>query len=139
VRFTESQRRRFASKAKDLGRKLLAEIATIVTPETLLAWHRQWIAHKYDQSAKRGPGRPHTLGEIEVFGDMDGGRESRLGYRPRVPSPTWGTKLPAVGSPRFWSGMASNCDGAEAKDTLPRNLRNWNTHESRRWSFTTSG
>ena len=63
LRFTDAQRRRLAAKAKGLGRKLLAEFATIVTPETLLAWHRQLIAHKYDGSGKRGPGRPRTLGE----------------------------------------------------------------------------
>ena len=45
LRFTDDQCRRLAAKAKGLGRKLLAEIATIVTPETLLAWHRQLIAH----------------------------------------------------------------------------------------------
>jgi len=29
-----------------LGRKVLDQIATIVTPETLLAWHRKLIAHR---------------------------------------------------------------------------------------------
>src|SRR6478672_9697245 len=56
----DDQRRRLAAKAKGLGRKLLAEVATIVTPETLLAWHRKLIAQKYDGSGKRGPGRPRT-------------------------------------------------------------------------------
>jgi hypothetical protein len=37
VRFNDDQRRRLAAKAKGLGRRLLAEVATIVTPETLLA------------------------------------------------------------------------------------------------------
>src|SRR5262245_49058300 len=60
-----AQRRRLAAKAKGLGRKLLAEMATIVTPETLLAWHRKLIAQKYDGSVKRGPGRPRTADEIE--------------------------------------------------------------------------
>jgi len=32
----DDQRRRLAAKAKGIGRKLLADIATIVTPETLL-------------------------------------------------------------------------------------------------------
>ena len=41
VRFNDDQRRRLAAKAKGLGRRLLAEVATIVTPETLLAWHRE--------------------------------------------------------------------------------------------------
>ena len=41
MRFNDEQRRRLAVTAKVLGRKLLAQIATIVTPETLLAWHRE--------------------------------------------------------------------------------------------------
>ena len=65
VRFNDDQRRRLASKAKGLGRKLLREVATLVTPETLLAWHRKLIARKYDGTAQRGPGRPKTPDEIE--------------------------------------------------------------------------
>src|ERR1700687_6087786 len=65
VRLNNDQRRRLAAKAKGLGRKLLAEVATIVTPETLLAWHRKLIAQKYDGSGKRGPGRYRTAGEID--------------------------------------------------------------------------
>ena len=45
LRFNDDQRRRLAAKAKKLGRKILAQIATIVTPQTLLAWHRKLIAH----------------------------------------------------------------------------------------------
>ena len=47
-RFNDDQRRRLAAKAKGLGSKLLREVATIVTPETLLAWQRRLIAQKYD-------------------------------------------------------------------------------------------
>jgi transposase len=66
LRLNDDQRRRLAAKAKGLGqRKRLAEVAGIVTPETLLAWHRKLIAEKYDGSAKRGPGRPRTDREIE--------------------------------------------------------------------------
>jgi hypothetical protein len=65
VRFNDDQRRRLAAKAKGLGRRLLAEVATIVTPETLLAWHRKLIANKYDGTAQRGPGRPRTAVDIE--------------------------------------------------------------------------
>src|SRR5436190_2910816 len=60
MRFTDDQRRRLAVRAKKLGRKVLAQVATIVTPETLLAWHRRLIAKKYDGSAYRQPGRPKT-------------------------------------------------------------------------------
>ena len=63
----DDQRRRLAAKAKKLGRRLLAEIATIVTPETLLAWHRKLIASKYDGRGQRGPGRPRTNGKIETL------------------------------------------------------------------------
>ena len=63
----DDQRRRLAAKAKKLGRRLLAEIATLVTPETLLAWHRKLIARKYDGSGQRGPGRPRTNGKIETL------------------------------------------------------------------------
>ena len=67
LRFTDDQRRRLAAKAKLLGRRLLAEMATIVTPETLLAWHRKLIAQKYDGTAHRSPGRPRTADEIEAL------------------------------------------------------------------------
>ena len=46
LRFHDDQRRRLAVKAKTLGRRVLAEVATLVTPETLLAWHRKLIAQK---------------------------------------------------------------------------------------------
>jgi putative transposase len=64
LRLKDDQRRRLATKAKGLGRKILAEVATIVTPDTLLAWHRKLIAQKYDGSGKRGSGRPRTAREI---------------------------------------------------------------------------
>ena len=63
----DEQRRRLAAKAKGLGRKRLSEVAGIVTPETLLAWHRKLIAAKYDGSANRRPGRPRTDSEIEAL------------------------------------------------------------------------
>jgi len=67
MRFSDDQRRRLAAKAKKLGRKLLSQVATIVTPETLLAWHRKLIAKKYDGSLFRTPGRPHTATEITTL------------------------------------------------------------------------
>ncbi len=46
---------------------MLSELATIVTPETLLKWHRKLIADKYDGSVQRRPGRPVTQKEIEAL------------------------------------------------------------------------
>jgi hypothetical protein len=63
VRLHDDQRRRLAAKAKGLGRKVLVEIATLVTPETLLAWLRKLIAQKYDGSgsADRGDLAPLAI------------------------------------------------------------------------------
>ena len=41
-------------KQRDSARRALEAVATIVTPETLLDWHRKLIAHKYDGTAGRG-------------------------------------------------------------------------------------
>src|SRR6059036_366325 len=67
LRFSDDQRRRLAAKAKKLGRKLLAQITTIVTPATLLAWHRKLIAQKYDGRSFRMPGRRPTSKEIATL------------------------------------------------------------------------
>jgi putative transposase len=67
LRLNDGQRRRLAAKAKGLGRRVLAEVATIVTPETLLTWHRKLIALKYDGSGQRGPGRPRTAQATEAL------------------------------------------------------------------------
>jgi transposase InsO family protein len=67
LRFNDDQRRRLAAKAKGLGCKVLADVATLVTPETLMAWHRRLIAQKYDGTANRRPGRPRKAGEIEAL------------------------------------------------------------------------
>ena len=63
LRFNDDQRRRLAAKAKILGRQLLDEIETLVTPDTLLAWHRKFIAEKWT-FPRKGPGRPRIAQEI---------------------------------------------------------------------------
>jgi putative transposase len=40
LRLTDDQRRRLAAKGHALGRRLLAQVATIVTPDTIMRWHR---------------------------------------------------------------------------------------------------
>jgi hypothetical protein len=63
LQFTDEQRMRLAVKAKVLGRRLLDEIETLVTPDTLLAWHRKLIAQKWTY-ARNGPDRPPVAQEI---------------------------------------------------------------------------
>ena len=79
VRLSDEQRRRLAIKGRVLGRKLLGDYATIVTPDTILGWYRRLVARKYDGSAKRGPGRPRTKPDV-----VD------LVVRLATENPTWG-------------------------------------------------
>ena len=62
----DDQRRRLAVKGKVLGRKVLEEIGCLFTPDTILRWHRELIAQKWDYSKQREkkPGRPPTSEEI---------------------------------------------------------------------------
>jgi len=50
VLLNDDERRRLAVKAKVLGRKVLDEIGCRFTPDTLLRWHRQLVAQKWDYS-----------------------------------------------------------------------------------------
>ena len=63
LRFTDDQRRRLAAKGRPLGLKALRQVSTIVTPETILAWHRKLIAAKWTYP-RRGAGRPGVMLEI---------------------------------------------------------------------------
>ena len=59
VTLTDGERRTLANVGKQLGRKALAEVTSLVRPETILAWHRRLVAKKFDGSKKRTyPGRP---------------------------------------------------------------------------------
>ncbi|MEO1999274.1 MAG: hypothetical protein ABGZ17_28855, partial [Planctomycetaceae bacterium] len=59
----DDQRRLLAVKAHAIGRKTLLELTTIVTPDTILRWHRKLVAKKFDSSNKRQPGRPRIRQE----------------------------------------------------------------------------
>jgi hypothetical protein len=69
LRFTDDQRRRLAAKGRVLGRRVLDELAGLVTPDTILRWYRELIARKYDGAARRGTGRPangHSVRQLVV-------------------------------------------------------------------------
>jgi len=66
VRLTDAEPITLAELGKRLGKQALAEVASVVKPETLLAWHRKLIARKFDGSRhRRYPGRPRVNKEIE--------------------------------------------------------------------------
>jgi transposase InsO family protein len=79
LRFSDAERALLARKAQAVGRKTLLELGTIVTPDTLLRWHLQLIARKFDFSHRRQPGRPATIRVI-----------AELIVRMALENPRWG-------------------------------------------------
>ena len=63
LRLTDEQRRRLAVRGHRLGRVALRQVATIVTPDTILRWHRRLIGRKWTYASKR-LGRPGVIKEI---------------------------------------------------------------------------
>jgi hypothetical protein len=104
LRFTDAQRRRLARPAKAIGRRRLLEISTLVTPDTLLRWHRELVAQKHDGSVKRGPGRPRIEGEIQS-----------LIVQMATDNPRWGyTRI---------QGAVQNIGYAVGRNTIKRSWR----------------
>ena len=79
LRLTDDQRRRLAAKGQRLGRRLLRQVATLVTPDTILRWHRQLIARKWTFAPKR-PGRPGVMKEISTLIVRMASENSAWGY-----------------------------------------------------------
>jgi hypothetical protein len=79
LRLSDDQRRRLAVKGVLLGRKLLAQVATIVTPETLLAWHRKLVGRAMT-AGRRSPDRPQSSSDLAA--PVEDGEGLKLGLRP---------------------------------------------------------
>ena len=59
VRLTDGERKTLAEFGQKLGKQALGDVASLVKPETILAWHRKLVAQKFNGSAQRkAPGRP---------------------------------------------------------------------------------
>jgi hypothetical protein len=69
VRLSDGERKTLAEIGKKLGKKALEEVASLVKPDTILAWYRQLIAQKFDVSPQRQAlGRPKIDQELEALG-----------------------------------------------------------------------
>jgi transposase InsO family protein len=80
LRLTDTERRRLAALAYPLERQRLHEVATFVTPDTLMRWYRQLIARKFDGSMHcKRPGRPPVAEEF-----------AQLVVQMADENPTWG-------------------------------------------------
>ena len=65
ILLNDHRRCRRAIKGKILGRKMLDQLATLVTPESILRWHRELVAAHWDHSQHRkSSGRPPVGQEI---------------------------------------------------------------------------
>jgi len=82
LRLTDSERISLAKIGKRLGRKALQEVAQIVRPETILPWHRQLVAKKFDGSKNRAHVEPSPKGEAVEELVLQLARDNgRWGYR----------------------------------------------------------
>ena len=79
----DDQRRRLAVKGKVLGRRVLKQLISAATPDTLLRWHRELIACKWDYSdRRRSLGRPRIRQQVV-----------ELAVRIAQENPAWGYDL----------------------------------------------
>ena len=66
LKLTDGERKTLAEIGKKLGKKVLEEVASIVKPDTILAWHRKLVARKFDGSKNRSyRGLPRIDEELE--------------------------------------------------------------------------
>ncbi len=96
--FTDAERQQLARKAAAVGWRGLFELDPIVTPDTLLRWHRELVARKWTYVERRRPGQPGTNAEIEA-----------LIVRMATENPRWGsTRIQgALGNLRYHVGRGT--------------------------------
>jgi putative transposase len=68
IRLSDGERKTLAEIGQKLGKHALAAVATIVKPDTILAWHRTLVAKKFDGSPQRKAlGRPKINQALEAL------------------------------------------------------------------------
>jgi putative transposase len=106
IRFTDAERALLARKAKAVGRKALLKLDTIVSPDTLLRWHRRLVAQKWNFAERRRVGRPGIMRHI-----------SELIVRMAQDNPGWGLHADSrsVGQSQSQSRTRDDSQCIEAK------------------------
>ena len=111
LRLCDDERRPLAVLGERLGRRILAEVASIVTPDTILRWHRELIARKWTYGTRRA-GRPGVQMQIR-----------RLVVRMATDNPSWGyTRI---------QGALKNLGHRVARATIARILKEQGVPPSR--------
>lgn len=66
IQLTDSERKELAEIGAKLGKKALADIATVAQPDTILAWNRKFANQKVSTAERpKSVGRPRVGSEIE--------------------------------------------------------------------------
>jgi len=123
------QKRRLAIKGKAIGRDLLRQFGTLFSPDTILKWHRWFVARKYDGSGKRRPGPPPTKANMI--------RE--LVLRMADENPSWGYgriygELKGLGYDVHWQTVRRVMkDHGLLDDPDPEQKTSWNTFLASHW------
>jgi hypothetical protein len=66
---SDGERQTLTEIGQKLGKQALEEVASLVKPDTILAWHRRLIAQQYDSSRQRNAlGRPKIDQELKALG-----------------------------------------------------------------------
>ena len=103
LQFEDHERRRLAELGHRLGRHLLAQVATLVTPDTILRWHRELVARKWTYRVGSGH-RPGLQAHLRA-----------LVIRMATDNPTWGyTRI---------QGALKNLGHRVGRSTIARILR----------------
>jgi putative transposase len=68
LRLSDGERKALAEIGQKLGKQALQAVAKIVKPDTILAWHRKFVAQKFDGSRQRQAlGRPKIDKDLEAL------------------------------------------------------------------------
>jgi len=127
LRLTDDQRRRLAAKAKKLSREALTRVASIVSPDTLMRWHRRLIAAKWTCPPKRRAGRPGLMREVKA-----------LILRMATDNPAWGYcriqgELNALGH-RVASSTVANVLRENGVQPTPYRRTSWRVFLNAHWN-----
>ena len=126
LRLTDDQRRRLAVKGHVVGRRCLAPIARIVTPDIILRWYRRLVAKKYYGSNTRRPGRLHILAVLAKFERLAAPGVPTINpavRRPSVTKKTFQNRCSATtGSGTISSGPSNFCP--RLRTLMPRRYTN---------------
>ena len=79
VRLSDGERTTLADMGHKLGKPALEEVATILTPDTILAWHRRLVAQKFDGFQQQGPWPSQDRSRGRGVGGAHGTGKSLLG------------------------------------------------------------